>query len=211
MYTDVLCDESHTFLIVWGSNFSILREGRVAEMKLLFTKLQEEITTVKKSVTQFRVEAGSDSRTAEFPVIELKPESPKIVHREVTRSPQASFEGSRPPLALRAKAGQVDDIVDIREVSNKSALNPVTYSATGALKAKPCSKNIDDEGPLKVDRDFRPDRVSVNYRTGELETVPLLDEKRAKYQYTTRKFIATQEMIEFHTSRAKSRSFELTI
>lgn len=180
-------------------------------MKLLFTKLQEEITTVKKSVTQFRFETGSESRTAEFPIIELKPESPKIIHREITRSPQASVEGGRPPLALSAKAGQVDDIVDIREVANKSALNPVTYSGTGALKAKPCSKNIDDEGPLKVDRDFSPDRVSANYQMGELETVSLLDEKRAKYQYTTRKFIATQEMIEFHTNRAKSRSFELTI
>jgi hypothetical protein len=167
-------------------------------MKLLFTKLQEEITTVRKSVTQFRVETGkTDVKAAEFPVIELKPESQRIEYVEDNTRAPASYNDRRVPLALAGKAGQVSDVVDLRGVSKKSALSPVTYSAHGALKATPCRESLDTDSVSKAENDG--------------ETFSVLDEKRARHQFTTRKFIATQEMIEYHTAQEKHVSFELTI
>jgi hypothetical protein len=185
-------------------------EGRVAEMKLLFTKLQEEITTVKKSATQFRVETGADSSVKEFPIIELKPESTKIEQREVNSAPIASHDSRKSPLALRTKAEHVYDVVDLRGGSKGNALNPVTYSTMGALKSQPYAESV------KVDiypssKDYGQEKISVYRKPQEREACLELDEKRARYQITARKFIATQEMIEYHTSREKKLSFELTI
>jgi hypothetical protein len=173
-------------------------------MKLLFTKLQEEITTVKKSVTQFRVETGSaDFKAAEFPVIELKPES--------NRPPKASLDDRKAPLALNAKAEQVSDVVDLQGISKKGALSPVTYSASRALKTKPYLENFKNDSYSKSENDCSQGKVSVYNKPDDCEAFSVLDEKRARYTITTRKFTATQEMIEYHTSREKKVSFELTI
>jgi hypothetical protein len=181
-------------------------------MKLLFTKLQEEITTVRKSVTQFRVETGSsDFKAAEFPVIELKPESQRIEHAEANRPPKASIDDRKVPLALRAKAEQVSDVVDLQGISKKGALSPVIYSASGALKVKPYLKNLDNEDFSEPENDRCKGRVSVYNKSDDCDVFSALDEKRARYTITSRKFTATQEMIEFHTSREKNVSFELTI
>lgn len=187
-------------------------EGRVAEMKLLFTKLQEEITTVKKSVTQFRVETGADSSVKEFPVIELKPESTKIEHREVNGAPKACYDSRQSPLALvGAKAEQVHDVVDLKGVSKGNAPMPLTYSTNGVLKAKPYAESMKVDLYPTSGKDCGKEKISVYREPQELEAFPVFDEKRARYQFTARKFIATQEMIEYHCSREKRLSFELTV
>ena len=181
-------------------------------MKLLFTKLQEEITTVKKSVTQFRVETGSpDFKVAEFPVVELNPESQSIEHAGPNRPSTASIDDRKAPLALSAKAEQVSDVVDLQGISKKGALSPVTYSASGALKVKPYLKSLENEDFSEPENDHFKGRVSVFNKSDDCDACSALDEKRARYTITTRKFIATQEMIEYHTSREKKVSFELTI
>jgi len=181
-------------------------------MKLLFTKLQEEITTVKKSVTQFRVETGSpDFKGAEFPVIELKPESQRIEHAEANRPPKASLDDRKAPLALNAKAEQISDVVDLQGISKKGALSPVTYSANRALKTKPYLENIKNDSFSKSENDCSQEKVSAYNKPDNCDAFSALEEKRARYTITTRKFIATQEMIEYHTSREKKVSFELTI
>jgi uncharacterized protein YxeA len=181
-------------------------------MKLLFTKLQEEITTVKKSVTQFRVETGSaDFKAAEFPVIELKPESQRIERAEANRPPKASLDDRKAPLALNAKAEQVSDVVDLQGISKKGALSPVTYSASRALKTKPYLENFKNDSYSKSENDCSQEKVSVYNKPDDCDAFSALEEKRARYTFTTRKFIATQEMIEYHTSREKKVSFELTI
>jgi len=181
-------------------------------MKLLFTKLQEEITTVRKSVTQFRVETGSsDFKAAEFPVIELKPESQRIEHAEANRPPKASLDDRKAPLALNAKAEQVSDVVDLQGISKKGALSPVTYSASGALKAKPYLEGFKNDGYSKSENDCSQGKISVYNKPGDCDAFSVLDEKRAWYNFTSRKFIATQEMIEYHSNREKKVSFELTI
>lgn len=179
-------------------------------MKLLFTKLQEEITTVKKSVTQWRFETGADSSRREFPVIELKPELTKTEQREVNGPPKACFDSRKSTLALGAKAEPVYDVVDLKGVSKGNALNPVTYSTIGTLKAQPYAES------MKVDihptsKDYGQEKISVYRKPQEREAFSELDEQRARYQITARKFIATQEMIEYHSSREKRLFFEVTI
>jgi hypothetical protein len=182
----------------------LVGQGRVAEMKLLFTKLQEEITTVRKSVTRFGVETGnSDCKAAEFPVIELKPESQSVEFVKPNRPPKASLDTRKIPLALSSKAEQIGDVVDLRGISKKEALSPISYSASGALQAKPNLEGFEN--------DCRQEKVSVYSKSDNGDTFSALDERRAHYQITTRKFIATQQMVEYHNSREKRLSFELTI
>lgn len=200
------------FTVVRGSNFSILNEGRVAEVKLLFTKLQEEITTVKKSVTQFRVETGSpDFKVAEFPVIELKPEPQRIEHINTNNPPKASFDDKKIPLALSAKAEQVIDTVNLCGTSKKGALSPITYSLSEALKVKPYLESIKDDRLSKSENECSQGKVTVYNESDDEETFSELEAKQARYNFISRKFISTQEMIDYHTSREKKVSFELTI
>jgi hypothetical protein len=173
-------------------------------MKLLFTKLQEEITTVRKSVTQFGVETGSsDYKAAEFPVIELKPQSQSVEFVKASKPPKASFDTGKTPLALSSKAEQISDVVDLGGMSKKGVLSPITYSASGALQAKPCLESFEN--------DRIQEKVSVYGKSDSGDALSALDERRAHYQITTHKFIATQQMVEYHNSREKRLSFELTI
>ncbi len=198
-------------MFAWGSNFSILHEGRVAEVKLLFTKLQEEITTVKKSVTQWRVETGTASSAADFPVIELKPEPQSIEQRKVNKPTIACLNDRKAPLAFDEKAERVYDVVDLKGTSKNNTLAPVTYSTSGALKALSCPENFQEGKRRASTEDCSQEKISVYRKPCELETFPVYDDKRARYEFTTRKFIATQEMIEYHSSREKRLSFEVTI
>jgi hypothetical protein len=181
-------------------------------MKLLFTKLQEETTTVKKSVTQLRVETGSsDLKATEFPVIELKPESRKIEHVEANKPPKASLDDRKVPLSLSAKVEQVYDIVALQGTPKKDALSPVTYSASGALQTKPYLERFKNDSFSKSENDCSQGKVSVYSKSDDWKTFSALEEKQARYNFTIRKFIATQEMIEYHSNREKKVSFELTI
>jgi len=181
-------------------------------MKLLFTRLQEEITTVKKSVTQLRVETGSAGiKAAELPAIELTPEPQIVEHGEALRPLKASSDNQKAPLALNAKTESIRDVVDIQGLSKRDALSPVTYSASRALKANPYPERPEDDSFLNSDNDYNKNNVSVYQKSGDSKDFSALDERRARFQYTTRKFISTQEMIEFHTAKEKRVSFELTI
>jgi hypothetical protein len=180
-------------------------------MKLLFTKLQEEITTVRKSVTQFRVETGSDIKNAEFPVIEIKPESQRIEHAEAIRYPKASLDNRKTPLALTTKTEQVTDIVDLQGIPKRAALSPVTYSTNRVLAARPCLESFKDDRFSKSENDYSQAKVAVYSEPDDGEAFSVIEEKQARYLYTSRKFISTQEMIEYHSSKEKQLSFELTI
>jgi hypothetical protein len=181
-------------------------------MKLLFTKLQEEITTVRKSVTQFGVETGSsDCKAAEFPVIELKPQSQSVEFVKPNKPPKASLDTGKTPLALSSKAEQISDVVDLGGKSKKGALSPITYSASGALQVKPYLESFENDRFPRSENDRIQEKVSVYGKSDNGDALSALDERRAHYQITTHKFIATQQMVEYHNSREKRLSFELTI
>jgi hypothetical protein len=181
-------------------------------MRLLFTRLQEEITTVKKSVTQLRVETGSvRSKAADLPAIELTPEPQIIVHGEALRPLKESPDNKKVPLVLNEKTESIRDVVDIKGISKRDALSPVTYSASRVLKANPYWERPGDDSFLNSDNDYNRSTISVYEKSGDHNGFSALDERRARFQYTTRKFVSTQEMIEYHTTREKRVSFELTI
>lgn len=181
-------------------------------MKLLFTRLQEEITTVKKSVTQLRVETGSASiKAADLPAIELTPEPQIIVQGEALRPLKESSDNQKAPLVSNTKTESIRDVVDIQGISKKVALSPVTYSASRALKANPYRERLGDDSFLNSDNDYNRGSMSVYQKSGDHNGFSALDERRARFQYTTRKFTSTQEMIEYHTTKEKRASFELTI
>lgn len=181
-------------------------------MKLLLTRLQEEITTVRKSVTQLRVETGSaSSKVAELPAIELTPEPQIIVQGEALKPLKESSDNQKAQLLLNAKTENIRDVVDIQGISKKDFLSPVTYSASGALKANPYRKKLGDNSFLNSDTDYNRNNISVYQKSDDHNGSSALDERRARFQYTTRKFISTQEMIEYHTTKEKRASFELTI
>jgi hypothetical protein len=181
-------------------------------MKLLFTRLQEEITTVKKSVTQFRVETGrANVKAAELPAIELTPEPQVVEHGEALKPLKAYLDDQKAPLALNAKAEGIRDVVDIQGKSKGGALSPVTYSANRALKTNPYPERLGDDSLLNSDNDYNQNNVSVYQKSIGSKDFSALDERRARFHYTTRKFISTQEMIEYHTAKEKRVSFELTV
>ena len=84
-----------------------------------------------------------------------------------------------------------------------------TYSASGELKTKPCLEGFKNDSYSKLDNNCIQGKVSVY--NNDCEAFSALDEKRAWYNFTSRKFIATQAMIEYHSNREKKVSFELTI
>jgi hypothetical protein len=181
-------------------------------MKLLFTRLQEEITTVRKSVTQFKVETGSVGiKAAELPAIELTPGPQTVEHRETLKPLKASLDDQKHPLALNANAEGIRDVVDIQGISKRDALSPVTYSANRALKTNPYPERLGDDSFLNSDNDYNQKNVSVYQKSGGSKDFSALDERRARFQYTTRKFISTQEMIEYHIAKEKRVSFELIV
>jgi len=182
-------------------------------MKLLFTRLQEEITTVKKSVTQFRVETSSPRfKTDESPVIDITPEPSRANRGDTHRPLKASTNDQKTPLALNsANTKHVSDIVDLQGISKRDGLCPVTYSASRTLKANPCPRTMGDDRSLELDGTYNLKNGSVYQESNDSEDFSLLDEKRVRYQLTTRKFISTQEMIEYHSAQEKRVSFELTI
>jgi len=181
-------------------------------MKLLFTRLQQEIGTVKKSVTQFRVETGSDSDSTQFPLIELKPESSKTEAQQSVQSAKVPFEERKTPLALNGKADRFADIVDLRGVSKKETLIPNTYSIAGILRATLSSQTrIEDNGSLKADGTRIPENTRAYYKPADGEDSSMLSEGQARYLFVTRRFIATQEMVDYHAAQERRGSFEMKI
>lgn len=181
-------------------------------MKILFTRLQEEITTVKKSVTQLRVETGSArSKAADLPAIELTPEPQIIVQREALRPLKESSDNQKAPLVLNAKTESIRDIVDIQGISKRDALSPVTYSASRELNTNHYREALGDDSFLSSDNDHNRNNISVYQKSDDRNGFSALDERRARFQYITRKFSSTQEMIEYHSTKEKRVSFDLTI
>lgn len=181
-------------------------------MKLLFTRLQQEIGTVKKSVTQFRVETGSDFDSTQFPLIELKPESSKTEPQQSVQSAKVPFEERKTPLALNGKADRFSDIVDLRGVSKKETMIPHTYSIAGILKAAgPNATRIQDSDSIKTGGTRITENAPEYYKPADGEDRSMLSEGQARYLFVTRRFIATQEMVEYHAAQERHGSFEMKI
>lgn len=181
-------------------------------MKILFTRFQEEITTVKKSVTQFRVETGSPKfKPDELTVIDITPEPSGTKRGDDRRTFQGSFEDQKIPLAFNGKAEYISDIVDLHGISKRNTLCPITYSVNGVLQGNPNDDTCTDKRLGKTDHDHNKEDVLAYRKSDDLAGFSSHDEKRAQYRFVTRKFITIQEMIEHQRSQEKRVLFELTI
>ena len=181
-------------------------------MKILFTRLQEEVTTVKRYVTRVRVETGSPRiKPDEFSVIDITPESCKTTQRDACRPLRSSNEDRKPPLTLNAKAGCVSDMVDLQGIPKENSLTPVTYSAGSILKGSHSREKSVDKSFLNSETGYIQNNEPSYNKSANSAGFSVLDESRARYRFTTRKFISIQEMIEYHSAQEKRVSFELTI
>lgn len=182
-------------------------------MRVLFTKQQEEITTVKKSVMQITVDTGNqDFKAVESPVIEMEPE-PHIVGRPTftSTSPRFFRQQTKTIPDLSGRSNQVTDIVDLHRRMTNKAPGRIAYSETRALRGSPLIEGYVDDGVTKSYDSFAPhqDRVRDGQKDDHARRLsngrPLHSDKRVH------KFIAAQEMTEHQSGRAKKATIEITV
>lgn len=180
-------------------------------MKLLFTRLQEDNSIVKRSVTQLRVETGSGSETPDFPAITLYPES-RVAEKGIDARPlRVPLNDGAKRLALRGNAENRPDTVDLQGLKGRDRLQPLGYSSRGREGTGLCL--TEREGKvfgIPVD-DSAEDRGFVCSQSENREVFSLTEEKQARYQFVARKFIAVQNIIEYDHRKEKTKSFELII
>ena len=94
-------------------------------MRVFLTKYHEEVTTVRRSVSQVKVEAGcKDSEGADSRVIELKPDTPASDKTApIISSRRFPSQQSDTTLSLRARVDEISDLVDLH-TSSKRASSP---------------------------------------------------------------------------------------
>jgi hypothetical protein len=171
-------------------------------MRLVFTKLQEEVTTGKKSVTQLQVETGSsDFKAVEPPVIELRQDARGVERPLPTNPSRTSPMHTRKALpALYNTTEQVTDVVDLHRSLPSDSFGPVTYSISGFL-------GRDTYLGREANQRFSEESVFVAERVSgcgdQVDTSKsLMQEERARYELTARRFLATQDLVKYHSTRS---------
>ncbi|MFZ2800337.1 MAG: hypothetical protein WAZ30_08940 [Syntrophorhabdus sp.] len=182
-------------------------------MKLLFTRLQEEVITVKRSVTRVQVETGASRiKPYKFQVIDITPEPCEKKREDAQGVSKLSSEDQKNPLSLNAKSEHVSDIVDLQGTPDKgNSLTPVIYSAGSILKGNHSREKSVDKSFLSSKTGYIQKNEPSFNKSADSVDFSMVDESLARYRFTTRKFISTQEMIEYHRAQEKRVSFELTI
>ena len=169
-------------------------------MRIVFTKHHEEVTTVKRSVTQVKVEAvGRCLQGAEALTVDI---TPPMDHRF-----PVSFKRSIP--ALPAHAGQLTDVVDLHKPSNKDCFNEVTYSLPESPRGNAHREPVVGEMAFRLDGNpvRRHNQTVIEFKGDEPSLIR--EEKLDRYLLLARRFIATQEMIELQSRSEKAVNFEL--
>ena len=173
-------------------------------MRVVFTKYHEEVTSVRKSVTQVKVETSHRSfEVAETPVVHRT--SPTTSSRRFPVQQQEAIP------ALTARTNEVTDIVDLHSPSNKNTPSQVTYSMAGTMRVDPPCEHYVGEKILKSEDEFvRKQRQAPNEQMGDK---PLLinEERFIRYDLTVHRFIATQEMTEHRRRTEKKLTVEIDV
>ncbi|OPX96713.1 MAG: hypothetical protein A4E58_01652 [Syntrophorhabdus sp. PtaB.Bin006] len=182
-------------------------------MRVLFTKYQEEVTTVKKSVTEVKVETGgADFKAAEFPVIEVGPGVLNVEGPSPAKPAQARLDRRRePPTALGNRAEQVRDIVDLRGPSKNEDFGSIGYSVRGAARGNPYQQpytreefsQSGDESALKQNR-------AESGRETDSPS-PVNEERLSRYIQAARISISTQAMSQYHSRKEKKLTINIEV
>ena len=180
-------------------------EGRLPEVRILFTKYHEEVTSVKKSVTQVTVEASSRRlEGTETPVIELNPEVP------ATNRTSTAISSRRLP-ALSALVEKINDIVVLHDPLRKDNPSQVTYSMTEALRSEPLRERYAGENtlPSKCGWVGKHSKNPHEYMSKAPSLVN--DERIIRYNATVQRFVATQEMTKRQNRAEKKLTIEIDV
>lgn len=165
-------------------------------MRVVFTRHREEVTSVRRSITQVRVEAGSGgSLGADCDEIELKPETPA---REAAPT-------------LSAHADGITDSVDLHSPSSRDNFHQVTYSIPGTLMGGPFRERYVEQKALKSGNESFPNySQNLSKHTGDKPRV-IHKEKPVCYDVRISKFIAVQKMTDFQDHTEKKLPVEIEV
>ena len=180
---------------------------RFTRLKVVLTKYHEEVTSVKKSVTQVKVEtAGKKLAVDGSPIIELTPEATVVERTSPTAPTRKSPVRQKEAMpALAARAGEVNDVVDLHRSSNRTDLTHATYTAKGPLRGDHLRERYGGGTALgPEDRFVRNQSLTPNDQAGA-STQVINDQRNVRQDLRVRRFIATQEMIE-HQIRIERRA-----
>ena len=148
-------------------------------MRVVFTRHREEVTSVRRSITQVRVEAGIRSSLGD--IIELKHETPA---REAAPT-------------LSARADGIIDSVDLRSPSSRDNFHQVAYSIPGTSTGGPFRERYVEQKALKSGNESVPNySQNLSKHTGDKPRV-IHKEKPVCYDVRISKFIAVQKMTDF--------------
>lgn len=165
-------------------------------MKVVLTRHREEVTSVRRSITQVRVEAGSrGSLVTDSEVIELKPEN--------TFGEAAS--------TLGAHADDIIDIVDLHCPSSSEIFQQVSYSIPGTSRGGPFPESYLEQKALKSKNESFPNS-SQGVRKRAVDRPRVIQEDRpACYDVRINRFIAVQKMTDFQDRIEKKLSVEIEV
>lgn len=158
-------------------------------MRVVLTRHSEEVTSVRRSITQVRVEAGSrGSLGADYDVIELKPETP---FREAAST-------------VSAHADDITDIVDLHCPSSSENFQQVTYSIPGTSRGTPFPESYLKQKALKSENESVPNSGHHLHKHVVDKPRVILEERPACYDVRISRFIAVQKMTDFQ-NRTKNK------
>jgi len=183
-------------------------------VKVFFTKYQEEVITVKKSVTRVTIGGGDeDFRAADFPVIEAGP-GVSTVDRSVPTSPtRTRADGRRKsPDILSNRAEQVRDVVDLHRPSRNETLSgSVGYPLRGAARSRPPQGPCTGEESSRSEDGLLLERGGIDNRA-EADGPGLVNKERlSRYNLTTRMSNTDQAMSQHGSHKEKKLTINVEV
>lgn len=165
-------------------------------MRFVLTRHSEEVTSVKRSITQVRVEAGSRSSLgADCDVIELKPET-SLIETAPT---------------LSAHADDITDIVDLHCPSSSENFQQVTYSIPGTSRGAPSPESYLKQKALKPKNESVPNSGHHPHKHVVDKPQVILEERPVCYDVRISRFIAVQKMTDCQDRTEKKLTLKIEV
>jgi len=165
-------------------------------VRVVLTRHREEVTSVMRSITQVRVEAGSSGPlVTDCEVIELKPETP---FREA-----ASTMGAHPD--------DITDVVDLHCPSKTENFQQVTYSIPGTSRGGPFPESYLEQKALKSENESVPNSDQELRKRAADKPRVIQEEQPACYDVRINRFIAVQKMTDFQGRTEKKFSLKIEV
>jgi hypothetical protein len=165
-------------------------------VRVVLTRHREEVTSVRRSITQVRIEAGSiGSLVTDCEVIELKPETP---FREASST-------------LIVHPDDITDVVDLHCSSKTENFQQVTYSIPGTSRGGPFPESHLEQKALKSENESVPNSGQELRKRATDKPRVIQEERHACYDVRINRFIAVQKMTDFQDRIEKKLSLKIEV